>query len=67
MDILIQVEDADGVRHWTAHDSELAKKFGPAPDKPKVVSDEAEVDPQGEDRDTGGNDEGPGDRKPKAK
>lgn len=65
--ILVEVVDADGVRHWTASDSDLAKKFGPAPDEPKVVSSEAEVDPQGDDPDTLGDDAGSGDRKPKAK
>lgn len=65
-DLLIQVVDGDGLRHWTAWDSDLAKKYRPAPDESKVVPSEAEVDPQGDDRDASGVGTGSGDRKPKA-
>lgn len=65
--LVIEVVDNKGIRHSTAWDSELAKKYGPAPEEPKVVSSEADMDPQGEDRDPDGVDAGSGNRKPKAK
>lgn len=65
--LLVEVVDGDGARHWTAFDSELVKKYGLAPEDPKAVPSEAEVDTQGDDLDSGSGDVGSGDRKPKAK
>lgn len=65
--LLVQVVDENGVRHHTAFDSDLVKKYGVAPEDPKGVPGEAEVDAQGEDRDADDVDTGSGNRKPKAK